>query len=393
MHMSDNLMNTPPVPSVATMRTPVSSLYPGVSGALAIQDIRQLMQDGHILEARESHLQPASLDLSISGEVYRMRGSFLPRQGEKIRDILKDAVLFPSSLEQPLELNGIYWIRLNESLRLPEYLYAFTNNKSSSGRVNLQTRLILNGVSSFDHVPRGYEGELWLEVVPKSFPVKLRHGERLNQLRLFGSDAQLTSDEYRQAHQTYGLLRDLQGNTIDLPEKHEIQGVTLTIDLTQHEIIGYKCTPTTARVLDYSKRDHDPAEFFEPMYRPRNEQIILKRDEFYILATKEAVRVPNEFAGQMSEYDVSKGEFRAHYAGFFDPGFGYGPNGELTGQQGVLEVFTHDNDFVLRDGQPICSIVYERLSHVTDTPYGSGELGSNYFQQTGPRLSKHFRQV
>jgi len=366
-------------------------IQPTISGALPIQDIRQLIHDGHVLEARTEYLQPASLDLSISGEMYRMRGSFLPRNGEKIRDILKDAVLFPSSLEQPLELNGIYWIRLNESLRLPEYIYALTNNKSSSGRVNLQTRLILNGVSSFDYVPRGYEGELWLEVIPKSFPVKLGHGERLNQLRLFGSDARLTSDEYRRAHDTYGLLRDLQGNTITLPEKQDIRGVTLTIDLTQHEIIGYKCSPTTSRVLDYSRRDHNPADFFEPMYRPRNGQIILKRDEFYILATKEAVRIPNEFAGQMSAYDVTKGEFRSHYAGFFDPGFGYGPHGEIQGKQGVLEVFTHDNDFVLRDGQPICGIVFERLSEVTDTPYGSEELSSNYLQQTGPRLSKHFK--
>ena len=393
MHMPDNLMNTPSVTSAAPMPTTVSSLNPGVSGALAIQDIRQLMQEGRILEARPEHLQPASMDLSLSGEVYRMRGSFLPRRGEKIRDILKDAVLFPANLQQPLELNGIYWIRLNESLRLPEHIHALTNNKSSSGRVNLQTRLIINGVSSFDYIPRGYEGELWLEVIPKSFPVKLAHGERLNQIRFFGNDARLSPAEYVKAHETYGLLRDLQGNIMDLSDKGHMASITMTIDLSQHEIIGYKCSPTTSRVLDFSRRDHEPSEFFEPMHRPANGQIVLKRDEFYILATKEAVRIPNEFSGQMSAYDVTKGEFRSHYAGFFDPGFGYGPNGEVQGKQGVLEVFTHDNDFVLRDGQPICGIVYERLSQVTDTPYGSGGLGSNYFQQTGPRLSKHFKQV
>ena len=362
-----------------------------ITGALAMQDIRMLMREGAIQEGREEHLQPASMDLSLSGEVYRMRGSYLPRRGEKVRDILKEAVLFPPNLNQPLELNGIYWIRLNESLHLPEFLHASTNNKSSSGRVNLQTRLIVNGVSSFDHVPAGYIGELWLEVIPRSFPVKLGHGERLNQMRFFGKTARLNPDEYLALDEQYGLLRDLTGARITLPHKTRQEGVTMTIDLTQHEIIGYKCTPTTSRVLDYVRRDHEPHEFFEPIPRPTNGELILKRDEFYILATKEAIRVPNDYAVEMSAYDVSKGEFRSHYAGFFDPGFGFGENGEIMGRQGVLEVFTHDNDFVLRDGQPVCEMVYEKLTQTAEESYGA--LGNNYTQQTGPKLGKHFLQT
>lgn len=364
----------------------------GIKGALAIQHIKQLIELGCIFEAQDENLQPSSMDLSLSGEIYRMKGSFLPRKNESIRDLLKDGILFPVSLNQPLELNGIYYVRLNESLNLPSNVYGYTNNKSSSGRVNLQTRLLVNGTPSFDYIPRGYQGELWLEIIPKSFPVLLGYGERLNQLRFFTSDSRLNEEQYRKEHENHGFLRDNAGNPIAIPDNMPVRGITMTIDLSSSEIIGYKCTPTTARVLNYSGRDHNALDFFEPIYRPKNGQLTMKRDEFYIFVTKEGIRVPREFAVEMQAYDVSMGEFRSHYAGFFDPGFGFGGNGETKGSPAVLEIFTHDQDFILRDGQPICTMLYEYLSAPAEVYYGAPELSSNYYCQSGPRLSKHFKQ-
>ena len=356
-----------------------------------MQHIRDLWRSGFITNTNEEHLQPSSVDLSISGEVYRMRGTFLPRPNEHIRDILKEGVLFETSLDQPLELNGIYLIRLNESLRLPNEIFASTNNKSSSGRVNLQTRLLVNRSSSFDFVPRGYHGELWLEVIPKSFPVKLSEGERLNQMRFFTEDARLTEREYQFNNGRYGFLRDAQGNVLPQSDVITKRGVTMSIDLECDDVIGYKCSPTTSRVLDYSRRDYNPLEFFEPIPRPRDGQFVMKKDEFYIFVTQEGIRVPPELAVEMAPYDVSKGEFRSHYAGFFDPGWGYGKDGETLGTPAVLEVFTHDNDFILRHGQPICQMVYEILTSPAEVVYGDQSLVNHYYRQTGPRLSKHFK--
>lgn len=360
-------------------------------GALAYQHIKELMASGHIREGQEENLQPSSIDLSISGEIYRMRGTFLPRPGEKIRDILRSGILFPVSLNQPLELNGIYLIRLNELLDLPENVHAMTNNKSSSGRINLQTRLIVNGVSSFDYVPRGYRGELWLEVIPKSFPVQLYYAEHLNQMRFFTGDGRLTDDELKTEHEHHGFLRGAMSEVLPIRPSAQQKGLTMSIDLTSSEIVGYRCTPTTSRVLDFKRRDHDPLDFFEPIFKPKDGQLIMRKGEFYIFVTKEGIRVPRDYAVEMLPYDVSKGEFRSHYAGFFDPGFGYGAAGEILGTPGVLEVFTHDNDFVLRDGQPICQMVYERLSAPAELYYGDPQLVSNYYKQNGPRLSKHFK--
>jgi dCTP deaminase len=364
----------------------------GTAGTLAYQHIQRLIDLGHMTSVENDHVQPSSVDLSISGEVYRMKGTFLPKQYERVRDLFEHGSLFPTSLDQPLELNGIYLIRLKNAVQLPEFIFARTNNKSSTGRVNLQTRLIVDGVSSFDFVPNGYQGELWLEVIPKSFPVKLTEGERLNQIRFFTADNVLNEEEYRQVYDYYGLLRTPNNVTLPAPRFTGSSGVPMSIDLSGSDIVGYKCFPTTSKILDYTRRDYDPLDFFEPIYKPKDGQYIMKRDEFYIFVTKEGIRVPNEFSVEMSAYDVSKGEFRSHYAGFFDPGFGYGTNGEDLGRPAVLEVFTHDNDFILRDGQPICQMIYERLIEPTALSYGDPSLCSNYYRQEGPRLSKHFKQ-
>lgn len=365
---------------------------PNKTGAIPIQLIRQMIESGYIKNAKEENLQPSSIDLTITDEIYRMKGSYLPRRGEQIREIIEAGSLIKASLDQPLELNSIYLIRLNEELNFPEEIYAYTNNKSSTGRINLQTRLIVNGAPTFDMIPKGYQGDLWLEVVPKSFPVKLAAGEKLNQMRFFNADTRLSQLEHRLAYDKHNLFYNEKGEPI--PPNEDIfsgNGLTMTVDLTSQELIGYKCVPTATKILDYSARDLNPEDFFEPIMRPTDESIVLRRSDFYILSTKEFIRVPNEYAVEMIAYDPSKGEFRSHYAGFFDPGFGYGKNGVIKGTPGVLEVFTHDNDFVLRDGQPICRMMYESLAEPAEIVYGDESLSSNYYAQRGPRLSKHFK--
>lgn len=360
-------------------------------GALPLQHIRALMAEGHVQGTQDAHLQPSSLDLSLSGEVYRMRGTFLPRRGERIRDLVQNGMLYRCDLQHPLELFGVYLVRLNETLALPDAVRAYTNNKSSSGRINLQTRLLVDGVSRFDMVPRGYHGELWLEIIPKSFPVKLSAGERVNQMRFATCDARLSDAEHFRLVDEAQLLCDQNGNAYRADSSTvDKDGVVMSVDLSSEEIVGYSCTPTACRVLDFARRDYHADEFFAPIMRPKNGQFTMQRGDFYILVTKECLRVPDMYAAEMAAYDPSKGEFRSHYAGFFDPGFGFGLNGSLRGTQGVLEIFTHDIDFVLRDGQPICKLVYERLASPAELLYGDSRLSSNYYRQHGPRLSKHF---
>lgn len=365
-----------------------------LSGALPMQHIRALMTEGYIHGAKAEHLQPSSLDLSLSGEVYRMRGTFLPRRGESIRDLVREGMLYRCDLQHPLELFGIYLVRLNETLSLPDAVYGATNNKSSSGRINLQTRLLVDGVARFDMVPRGYRGELWLEIIPKSFPVKLDAGERINQMRFSTADARLTDFEHLQLFERQELLCDLSGNALKADATLvDTDGIVMSVDLSSEEIVGYKCSPTACRVLDFARRDLDPLEFFTPIARPRNKQYVMQRGDFYIFVSKEGLRVPTNYAVEMAAYDPSKGEFRSHYAGFMDPGFGHGPHGEVRGTPVVLEIFTHDNDFVIRDGQPICRMVYERLVESAEITYGDDRLASNYYRQQGPRLSKHFKMT
>lgn len=365
-----------------------------LNGAYPSRFVKKLMQSGAIIGAQESNVQPSSLDLTISDEIYKMKGIFLPQRSESVRALLKAGVLYRTDLSKPLECGGIYLVRLNEELSLPPSVFAHANNKSSSGRINLQARLVADGVQHFDTVPEGYRGALWLLVTPQSFPVLLHEGNAINQVRFFTGTPTLDLAEYEELFQANPVLFGLEGSPIPLTEAHvRPNGISMSVDLISYDIIGYKCSQTRGNVLDFDGRDHDPLEFFEPMPRPRNGHAVLKRNEFYILSTKEAIRIPKEYAVEMAAYDASKGEFRSHYAGFFDPGWGAGDDGSLKGWPGVLEVMTNDSDFILRDAQPICTMTYERLLEPAEFSYGTAEAGSHYGAQTGPRLSKHFRKA
>jgi dCTP deaminase len=361
-------------------------------GAIPMQLIREMLQAGYVSGAKPEHIQPASLDLSLTDECYRLRGSYLPRLGEAVSDLLKNGALFQHPLDRPLEVDGIYLIRLNERLSLPPHIHAIASNKSSSGRINLRGRLLADGVPRFDDIPAGYNGSLWIEISPKSFPILVHAGDRINQIRFFHGDSRLSAFEHRLAFDRYGLLRNIDGSRLTSTGEHVGRGITMTVDLTSQEVIGWQARRSAWNVLDTAKFDHDPNAFFEPVPRPGNGELVLRPQAFFILATKEKVLTPPEYATEMAAYDSSKGEFRSHFAGFFDPGWGWTDQDDQRGSIAVLEVEAYSHDFVLRDGQPICLMVYERMLEPPEKLYGA-ELNSNYAFQTGPRLAKWFKRV
>ena len=361
-------------------------------GAIPYQLVREMMASGYIMDAAPSAIQPSSLDLTVTDEVYRLRGSYLPRPGERVADIAKHAALYRTNLDLPLEIGGVYLVRLQESLQLPPSIRATSSNKSSSGRIDLRSRLLADGVSRYDSIPAGYIGSLWLEIVPMSFPVKLYPGDRVNQIRFFHGEARLSSLEHRMMYDRYRLLRDANGQTVRPTDEVVRDGITMTIDLSNEGVVGWWAKRGATSILDTHKFDHDPHEFFEPIQKPKNGELTLRPDTFYILATKEKILVPPTLAVEMANYDPSKGEFRSHFAGFFDPGFGWNDRDEVRGQAAVLEVEAYGHESILRDGQPICLMVYDRLLATPERLYGV-DLKSNYSAQTGPRLAKWFTPI
>lgn len=361
------------------------------TGAIPRQLIAEMMQAGYVKNSAAEALQPSSLDLRITDEVYRMRGSYLPRSGERVADIVQRGALYQHSLERPLEVDAVYLLRLEESLSLPPGIHATANSKSSSGRINLRTRLLADCVPRFDSVPRGYGGALWLEVIPKSFPVLLHPRDCLNQMRFFHGCARLGAFEHRTAYDRFHLLRELDGRFMEASEEVVMEhGVTLTVDLSQNDIVGWRAQLSSWNVIDTAKFDHDARDFFEPIYKPKSGELTLQHGAFYILVTHERVVVPPSLAAEMAAYDTTKGEFRSHFAGFFDPGFGWDDDEAKRGWQAVLEVATSGHDFILQDRQPICLMSYERLLMKPDVIYGR-DIKSHYTGQTGPKLAKWFK--
>lgn len=329
-------------------------------GILADHQIEAAIAEGMIraenpLEPLQ--VQPASVDLRLGTKAYRMRASFLPN-GRKVSDCLTDDIVMHTldlSQGAVLETGCVYLIPLQEYVSLPKGLTATANPKSSTGRVDVFVRLIADGVSAFDKIPEGYDGPLYAEVSPRTFSVLVRPGDRLLQMR------------FRQ-----GPHRPTR--TLDF---------SVHLEALQDGLIGYRAR-RHARVLDLSHvGGHDTEAYWEPTYA-RNGRLILDPEEFYILASKEFVTIPVDEAAEMAAIATDLGEFRAHYAGFFDPGFG------CDGIEGraVLEVRGRDVPFILEHGQPVGRLVYEHMSALPARPYGSN--GSNY-QGQGLKLSKHFR--
>ena len=359
---------------------------PHPAGILPASRIRDLIDGGHIVVARRpdpDQVQPASLDLRLGETAYRVRASFMPGPTMAVADRLQKVKLHEFSLASGavLETGCVYIVPLMESLRLPEEIAAAANPKSSTGRLDVFTRVITDRAREFDTIPAGYSGPLYLEVSPRTFPILVRSGSRLSQMRFRRGDARLDDKALLALHRKEHLVDGV---------PHIGNGIMLTIDLggTAEGIVGYRAKRHTG-VIDVDKRAmYDAADFWEPIPRHWSSELVLDPDQFYILVSREAVHVPPDYAAEMVPFDPLVGEFRVHYAGFFDPGFGHSEAGG-EGSRAVLEVRSHEVPFILEHGQIVGRLVYERLTERPDKLYG-GDLGSNY-QAQGLKLSKHFR--
>lgn len=371
-----------------------------MSGTLPSQEIQKLIDAGAVRSAGgidDARVQPSSLDLTLSVEGYSMPGSLLPLQGERVRDLIERYSRFSIDLRNPNVLikDNVYLIRLREQLKLPVGIAAYANNKSSTGRIDLQTRVICDGNPRYDKVPAGYEGDLWLEVIPKSFDVSAQSGDSLNQSIFYSGRAILDYDALMALNEQSQLLypppdREGREDRVIHAGHRESEGLLMTLDLEQ-DIVGY-VSRKSYRPIELARiGEHDPALYFDPIPRPKDGTLFLSQEAFYIFSTFEYVSVPPDYAVEMLPYDTSAGEFRAHYAGFFDPGFGYGENGEIKGTPAVLEVRPYEDDLIVRHRQPVCKMAYEKLTARPEKLYGVG-MSSNYAAQRGPRLSKFFRQ-
>ena len=357
-------------------------------GILPDRMIAAMADDGLILPDYpfvESQIQPASLDLRLGDVAYRVRASFLPGPGSTVAERIDELKLHEFSLADGavLETNCVYIVPLLESLALPPGIVAAANPKSSTGRLDVFTRVIADGTRRFDMIGAGYHGPLYAEISPKTFPVLVSEGSRLSQVRFRTGHAILSARELEALHARERL--------VDIDDADLAGGVALSVDLSGEKgggFVGYRAKRHTG-VVDIDRRAAYWAEdFWEPIPARSDGSLILDPGEFYILASKEAVQVPPDYAAEMVPFDPLVGEFRVHYAGFFDPGFGYAGAGG-RGARAVLEVRSREVPFILEHGQIVGRLVYEKMLARPDTIYGQ-RIGSNY-QAQGLKLSKHFR--
>ncbi|HEY7532686.1 MAG TPA: 2'-deoxycytidine 5'-triphosphate deaminase, partial [Nitrospiraceae bacterium] len=348
-------------------------------------------------------IQPASLDLRLGRKAYRLISSFLPELSAithrlNVLDFYQsDLVMYEMDLTEGaiLEKGHVYLVPLLESLNLPKTLRARANPKSTTGRLDVFTRVVTDLNAGFDEIRAGYCGPLYLEVVPRSFAIKVRTGYSLNQIRFVRGEAAVTDGALQTLHkQTPLLYHNVSGKkALTSRDLRTERGLFLRIDLkgddrSSSPVIGYRAKKNS-HVIDLSKIGYYAAlDFWEPLYRHRQDSLLLEPEEFYILASKERIRVPPGYAAEMVAYEAACGELRTHYAGFFDPGFGFG-GGEIHGTQVVLEVRPHDVPFLIHDGQTFFKVVYDKMLDVPTQLYGS-IIGSSY-QRQGLTLSKHFK--
>lgn len=363
-------------------------------GTMPSQIIREMVVAGFIKGVREENIRVASLDLSISEELYRVEGVFLPRCKERVRETPKHIGATRHDMINPLECGVTYLARLQETLTLPEQVYGYCNPKSSTGRNDIHVRVMADGVSRYDAAaPAGYSGELWLVIEPRSFPVKLSPGHTLSQMRFFNHDTRFDELELEIAFERYKLLwhENLSLSYGDVGIRDGDGGLILTVNLGG-KFAGYECRGLN-KVMDFDARDaYRPEEFFN-LLPVSDGKVNLKSGSFYILQTREAIRVPPHFSCEVVPMDERSGEFRSHYAGFFDPGWGWGENGEGKGRCAVLELRPFSN-MVLRDNQPVAKFRFERMVELPEISYDM-LADSSYKNQNGalPRLSRHFKQV
>ena len=355
------------------------------TGVLSDSQIKHMISEGVIGASSpivKDQIQPASLDLRLGNKAYRVRASFLPGLQNSVEQRLDELTMHEIALTggAVLEKGCVYVVPLMENLNLPDGLTGAASAKSSTGRLDLMTRVITDQGVEFDRIPDGYSGPLYAEICPQSFSVVVQPEQMLTQVIFRQGRTFLTDDQLREVHERTPIvsgdpvISDGLGFSVDLQPK-------------SGDLVGYRAKRHTG-VIDLSRLGHyDPAEYWEEV-RTKDGRIILDPGAFYILVSRESIAIPPDCAAEMAPYLAMVGEFRVHYAGFFDPGFGFDAAGG-AGSRGVLEVRCHEAPFVLEHGQIVGRLVYERMSEIPTTLYGAG-IKSNY-QGQGLKLSKHFK--
>lgn len=364
-----------------------------MNGILCIQNIQRLVNEGAINsdnEFSQEQFQPNSIDLRLGPIAYRVQSSFIS-ECSKVSDKINDFLMYQIDLTRGaiLEKNKIYIIPLLESLTLPESIRGTTNPKSSTGRLDIFTRIITDYNYRFNEIPIGYHGKLYLEIAPRSFTIKVRQGISLSQLRLMrGDNFRLTDDNILDYYKNCPLLFNDEGHPIPLDQIKVRDGLFMGISLLNNDtdIIGFK-SRNNSELLDIEKSGYyEQDNFFEPIYHSRGNGLILEPEQFYVFASKERICIPNDLCAEMIPYDTNSGELRTHYAGFFDSGFG---NCTPKGAKVVLELRSHDVPFFIEHGQTLFRIVIDTNCEIPKKLYGS-EVCSNY-QHQGLRLAKQFK--
>ncbi len=382
--MSRTVGKTPMFPDIAgAERTPPRP----ATGVLPRQELAREIERG-MLVAEEpidaAQIQPASVDLRLGARAWRVRASFLPGAGNTVAGKIDAFGMHEIDLEggAVLEKGCVYVVELEERTSIPRTLTGFANPKSSTGRLDVFTRLIADGAAEFDTVAGGYHGPLYAEIVPRTFSILVRRGSRLCQLRVRRGTPPMPHVEMRARQRDVPLI-DVPADDATIREDR----IAVTLDLAPADgVAGFRARKH-AHVIDVDARDrYDPQDFWEPIAPRAGARIVLDPDDFHILATVERVRIPPDMAAEMVAYDTMVGEFRVHYAGFFDPGFGYGPG---PGAKAVLEVRSHDVPFVLEHGRIIGWLRFEKVAGEPDRLYG-GAIGSSY-QGQGLKLGRQFR--
>jgi dCTP deaminase len=359
-------------------------------GILPLQELQQQGRANREIVALEpiqaDQYQPASLDLRLGPIAYRVRASFLPGKNATVLQRLEDLTMHAMDITTGgvLERGCVYIVPLLEALRLKPHTSAMGNPKSSTGRIDVFTRLITDYGTEFDRVREQYDGPLYAEVSPRTFSLLVRKGSRLSQIRIRRGKPTSTDEEMRRLQREHQIVESIDAQDIR-------NGVPVSVDVhgeRSEGIIGYRAK-SHAGLIDIDKiRHYDARDFWEPVHAPHRGGLVLDPAEFYILASREPVKVPPTYAAEMIAYDTLVGEFRVHYAGFFDPGFGH-PEAGGEGARAVLEVRSYEVPFVLEHGQIVGRLNYERLTARPSRLYGAN-LSSSY-QRQGIALSKHFK--
>jgi len=352
-----------------------------MSGSLVYEDYISLCKKNKILNLKlyKLQIQPSSIDLSLSNECYEIKTSFLS-PNNKVRDKLTKIYTKKINLNTPkiFKKNKTYIVRLNEKLKLNNAIKGHCNPKSSTGRLNIFCRTILDYCDEYEKIPSNYNGEMFLEITTRSFDIKFSEGDKLNQMRLINKSQHYLNDKKLiKINKAKPIIFSKKKNPID-------NGLKVSVDLSNNNKVCAYVAKSISSYINFSKTNfYDINKFWKPL-KPNKKTLIIEKNKFYILKSKEKIRIPDNLAGEMIPYDTGIGDFRVHYAGFFDPGFG-----DPLGSYAVLEVKTNELSFMIEDGQTIARIKYEKLNKKTSVLYGLN-INSNY-QNQKLALSKHFK--